>query len=149
MSTCNDATNQDLLSNGLDQIISKLVSGPKPDTEPGLTAWTWLMSSGGPEPSQVNEYIQGQLGSKSVSVDCYSLTNNAASWSSAMSDAFDSILPPPPENPVWKWLHTNYVPREDLPTVPDEVIGWTKANMPTKLAEVVVVRKGAPSRAGS
>jgi hypothetical protein len=148
MSLCKDDSNQDLLLNGLNQIISNLVSGPKPDKDPGMTAWAWLTTSGGAEPSQVNEYIQGLFGKNSVTADCYPLTNNAASWSSAMDSAFDSIPPPPPPNDVWTWLHTGYVPPYDLPTVPPEVINWTKANMPTKLAEVVV-RKGVPSRVGS
>jgi hypothetical protein len=140
---------QDLLLFGLDQIISDLVLQPQPpDKEPAATAWVWLNGSDGPQPPEVNAYIQSQFGSKSVSnASIDPTTKNWVAWSKGMQDAF-----PKAQGDVATWLGTLYTPPPpimDLPTVPPEVINWTKASMPTNAVDVVVVKRGAASRAGS
>jgi hypothetical protein len=52
---------------------------------------------------------------------------------------------------VATWLNSNYVmAAADAPTVPDDVIAWTKANLPTASAASVdvAVKQAAPSPVG-
>jgi hypothetical protein len=127
-------TYQQLLLNGINQSISTLLRGSQPGTDPGKTAWTWLGESGGMEPSQVDEYIGAQITSKSATTQSYSPTKNWATWSNAMNSRFSLAT-----GAVETWLGTGYnSATEDLPVVPDDVITWTRQNLPIGLGMVVV-----------
>ena len=134
---------QQLLMKALNKSISSLVSGSQPGTDPAKSAWAWFSGTGGAEPSQVNLYMQGVIGSGSVSLQSSSPSKNWATWSSALNSTFGTAT-----GSVANWLGREYSQAAaDLPTVPEDVITWTEQNLPTGIG-VVVVRGRQPSRTG-
>jgi hypothetical protein len=131
-------TYQSLFMNTVNEIINKLTANLQPDADPGMTAWTWFQATGGSQPSQANEYIRSQLtvGMNTIFSPWFGIVNNGLSWSSALN----TVLAGAPAD-VRKWLDSIWVATTmDPPPVPEDVITWTKANLPTSVA--VVVRQG-------
>jgi hypothetical protein len=133
---------QDLLLNGLNKIISDLVNGQQPTLPPGDKAWDWLKSPSGSQPAAVNDYVQVRIDSKTATTASFSSSQNWATWSDRMQAKFPSAT-----GSVATWLGTNYaMMAADVPTVPDDVIAWTKATLPSSsMAVDVAVKAGAPS----
>ena len=138
---------QALLGNTINQIISKLLAGPQPDKDPGMTAWAWFRATSGAQPSQADEYVQSQLavGMSTTANPWYGPVNNWLSWSSALNVALSGAT-----GDVRKWLDGLYgVASADTPTVPEDVITWTKSNLPTSINGVgvtVVKRQGQTAK---
>ena len=136
------ATYQQLLMNGLNEDISNLINGSQPKGDPGKTAWAWFRNDSGSQPAEVDSYMSSQIGASTVTSDAFNPTGNWATWSSAMNTAFGSAT-----GKVATWLATEYSSVTlDLPTVPDDVITWTKQNLP-QAADVIVLGNRAANRA--
>jgi len=136
-------TYQQLFMNGINKVISSLLAGSQPDSDPGKTAWSWLGTSGGAEPSEVNSYVSGQIGAGTVTTSTFTPTNNWASWSNALNNTLSAAT-----GTVANWLGKTYAATAaDLPTVPDDVITWTKQNLPTQIGAVMMANRAA-TRAG-
>ena len=130
-------TYQQLLVNTINEIISKLINGAQPAKDPGMTAWTWFGASTGAQPTQADEYVQTQLsGGMSTTTTTYSPTNNWSTWSTALNTNLSGAT-----GDIRKWLDNTYTAvAADLPTVPEDVVTWTKNNLPTGVT--VVMRRG-------
>jgi len=136
---------QDLLMNTVNQIISNLITGTQPAQDPGKTAWTWFGQYVDAQPAQADEYIQSKLaaGMRCTTTAYDANEGNWVTWSSALSTNLSGAT-----GNVRKWLDTLYVATTtDAPTVPEDVITWTKNNLPTGSAGVTVVKgPGQPAK---
>jgi hypothetical protein len=117
-------TNQDLLMNGLNQIIANLISGPSPSLPPGDHAWPWFRSSSGPQNAAVNSYVSVGVTSQTATTLGFRPTKNWALWSTLMQADFTTAT-----GSVAAWLSTPYTGGA-VPTVPDDVVTWTKGSLP-------------------
>jgi hypothetical protein len=124
--------------NTVNRIISKLITGTQPDADPGKTAWTWFGAYVDPQPTQADDYIKTQLvAGMACSTTAYEPNEgNWITWSGALTTNLSGAT-----GDVRKWLDTVYVAiAADAPTVPDDVITWTRSNLPTGAAGIAVVK---------
>ena len=136
-------TYQQLLENTVNHLIYDLTSGAQPSEDPGMTAWVWFNASSGDQPPQVDEYLRPLLinDMKSIEKPWYQPGSDKINWSSWASALDVNLWAAPPGSKVRTWLDKVYpAAREDPPTVPEDVITWTKDHLPT--AVPVVIRKG-------
>jgi hypothetical protein len=134
------ATYQDLFMNAINRIISTLITGTQPDKDPGKTAWTWFGASIDAQPAAADDYVTSQLSAgMKTTATAYSPSNNWLTWSVDMNNNLSGAT-----GSVRTWLDTTYVETTlDAPTVPEDVITWTKSNLPTG-GVTVLIRKGQP-----
>jgi hypothetical protein len=140
---------QDLLVNTVNSFINNLVIGAQPPKDPGMTAWAWFRAAGGAQPAQANDYVQPLLviNMKTIADPWYAPVNdpvtNWVTWSSALNTNLSAA---PIGGTVRKWLDTMYIAtREDPPTVPEDVINWTKEHLPGTPAVVIRKSQGVKS----
>ena len=133
------ATHQDLFMNAINQIISKLINATQPGQDPGKSAWTWFGAVVGAQPAEANAYLKSQLSTgMKTTTTAYGPSNNWLAWSVDMNNKFAGAT-----GTVGTWLTTQYVATTaDVPTVPEDVITWTKQNLPTGSSVTIVKRQG-------
>ena len=132
------ATHQDLFMNAINKIISNLISGAQPGQDPGKTAWTWFGAVIGAQPTQADDFVKSQLSTgMKTTTTTYSPKDNWLAWSVDMNNNFAGAT-----GTVGTWLNTLYVATTaDVPTVPEDVITWTKSNLPTGASSVTIVKR--------
>jgi hypothetical protein len=135
---------QQLLENTVNRMIFVLTTGAQPSKDPGMTAWIWFNGSGGMQPPQVNEYLLPLLivGMKTLDKPWYQPGDDKPNWSNWASVLDVNLWAAPIGSEARKWLDLTYLAtRQDPPTVPEEVINWTKDHLPTAVPPIVI-RKG-------
>ena len=116
---------QDLLWNGLNKIISDLVTGGQPTDAVASKSWAWFQSQSGPQYANPNLYVSGMVSGGIATEATFTPTKNWELWSNRMYANFDGAT-----GSVADWLNTE-PPKAgaDVPTVPPDVITWTRSNL--------------------